>query len=143
MADGEDVGYKRPPKGGRFKPGTSGNPRGRPRGSADFKSDLAAEMRQRVTFCDQNGRQYTLTKQRALLRLLVASALKNEKGGISALLACIRYFGTDREDRATDAPEPEDLEMLKEYLARTEARLRHDADQPKHSTAPNKRKERK
>jgi len=30
----EEVGYKRPPKATRFKPGQSGNPKGRPKGTS-------------------------------------------------------------------------------------------------------------
>ena len=31
-----DVGYRRPPASGRFRPGKSGNPKGRPQGSRNF-----------------------------------------------------------------------------------------------------------
>jgi hypothetical protein len=39
MADDNDdeVGYGKPPKHGQFKPGKSGNPRGRPRGAHGLK----------------------------------------------------------------------------------------------------------
>ena len=42
-AAGYDVGYGKPPKATRFQPGTSGNPRGRPRGSRN-RSPSAATM---------------------------------------------------------------------------------------------------
>ena len=35
----DDVGYGRPPKHTRFKPGQSGNPKGRPGGKAATKAD--------------------------------------------------------------------------------------------------------
>jgi len=128
------VGYKRPPKNGQFKLGRSGNPRGRPRGSADFKTDLAAEMRERIILRDKNGRARKVSKQRALIKLLFSSALQNEKSAISALLACMRYFGTGHEQPAAETADLEDLDMLRDYLERTEARIKHEnelANQPK------------
>jgi hypothetical protein len=38
------VGYGKPPKATRFKPGKSGNAKGRPQGSRNLASDLAAEL---------------------------------------------------------------------------------------------------
>jgi hypothetical protein len=141
--DDEGVGYKRPPKSGQFKPGRSGNPRGRPRGVADFKTDLAAEMRERITLRDKNGRSRSVTKQRALIKLLFSSALQNEKSAITALLACMRYFGTDSsEGHVTETANLEDLDTIKDYVERTEARLKHAKD-PSNEAKPTKRKPRK
>lgn len=39
---GYDIGYKKPPTGKRFKPGQSGNPKGRPKGARN-KSDVPSE----------------------------------------------------------------------------------------------------
>jgi hypothetical protein len=140
--DDDQVGYKRPPKSGQFKPGKSGNPRGRPKGSADFKADLAAEMRERMTLRDKNGRAHRVTKQRAFIKLLFASALQNEKSAITALLACMRYFGTGSDDPVPETADLEDLDMIKAYVERTEARLKHEKDLSSESKAT-KRKERR
>ncbi len=40
----EKIGYGRPPKAGQFKPGQSGNPQGRPKGSTNLATDLSAEL---------------------------------------------------------------------------------------------------
>ena len=40
MAGEYEVGYRRPPKTTRFKPGQSGNPKGRPAKARNFKSDV-------------------------------------------------------------------------------------------------------
>jgi hypothetical protein len=136
------VGYKRPPKSGQFKPGKSGNPRGRPKGGSDFRADLAAEMREPIILRDKNGRAHKVAKQRALIKLLVSSALQNEKGAITALLAWMRFFGAAAEETVTEAADLEDLDMIKDYVERTEMRLRYAKDQ---SSEPNvsKRKARK
>lgn len=125
--DDDRVGYKRPPKGGQFKPGKSGNPRGRPKASADFKTDLAAEMRERITLRDKTGRAHKVTKQRALIKLLCSAALQNEKSAIAALLACVRFFGIGNEAPVTEAADLEDLDMIRDYVARTEARHNHES----------------
>lgn len=127
MANEEDaVGYKRPPKSGQFKPGKSGNPRGRRKGSTNFKTDLAAEMREHITLRDKNGRARKVTKQRALIKLLFSSALQNEKSAITTLLTCLRYFGTDHEASVAETTDLEDLDMIRDYVERAEARRKHD-----------------
>ena len=51
MADdrhNDGVGYKRPPKHTQFKPGQSGNPRGRGKNTRNFKTDLVEELREQI-----------------------------------------------------------------------------------------------
>jgi hypothetical protein len=59
--------------------------------------------------------------------LLFSSALQNEKSAINALLACMRYFGTGNEEPDPQAADLEDLDMIKNYVARTEARIKHES----------------
>jgi hypothetical protein len=134
--DDDAVGYRRPPKTGQFKPGKSGNPKGRPKGSSNFKTDLVAEMHERITLHGKDGRSHRVTKQRAFIKLLFSSALQNEKGARSALLACMRYFGAGNEEPVTEAGDLEDLDMIRDYIERTEARIKHEGDLPKSSKTP-------
>jgi hypothetical protein len=121
-------GFGRPPKRTQFQKGTSGNPRGRPKRKASFKADLADEMHERITLNDKNGRPQKITKQRAFIKMLFASALQNEKSAITALLACMKYFGAGDEVPEPEIGNVEDLEMVKDYVERTEARIKHEAD---------------
>ena len=43
-SDDSRVGYKRPPMHSRFKPGQSGNPKGRPRPSRSFEAEFLEEL---------------------------------------------------------------------------------------------------
>lgn len=48
MTEESEGGYKQPPKSTRFKPGQSGNKRGRPKGSRNLKTDLNKLMTKRI-----------------------------------------------------------------------------------------------
>lgn len=102
----------------QFKKGQSGNPAGRPKKVASFKSDLAAELQEKLSIAE-NGKERKITKQRAFCKTLVAAAIKKDIRAVNALLACMRFFGVGLEQAA--APENdadlEDLDLLETYLA--------------------------
>jgi len=88
------VGYGRPPKSGQFKRGKSGNPRGRPKGSLRLATDLAAELNEQITI-REDGRQRRVSKQRALIKSLVAKALQGDVRANTAMLALYMRVITD------------------------------------------------
>jgi hypothetical protein len=62
MATDYEIGFKRPPKASQFKKGESANPRGRPKGTRNLKTDLAEELASWVTMTVQ-GKKRTVSKQ--------------------------------------------------------------------------------
>lgn len=117
--DSEDDGggRGRPPRHTQFKKGQSGNPSGRPKKVASFKSDLAAELQEKLSI-SENGRERKITKQRAFCKTLVAAAIKKDIRAVNALLACMRFFGVGLEEAVTEnAADLEDLDLLETYLA--------------------------
>jgi hypothetical protein len=99
-------GYCSPPKHSQFRKGQSGNPKGRPKGSSSFKADLI-----------ENGKQHTITTQKAVLASLTAAALQNDIKAVNVLLACIKYFGVGAEEQVSEEVETVDLDELENSLA--------------------------
>ncbi|WP_299076680.1 DUF5681 domain-containing protein [uncultured Ruegeria sp.] len=114
-----EVGYRKPPKHSQFKKGKSGNPKGRLKGARGFKTDLRAELSERVTI-SENGRQRTLTKQRLLVKQLAASAVKGDVRAISKLadLAVSLLGPEDEAQQSVNTLSTEDDAILQSYLRR-------------------------
>lgn len=130
-------GFGRPPKHTQFKKGTSGNPAGRPKKVASFKTDLAAELQEKLLLTE-NGKQRRVSKQRAFVKTLVAAAIKKDIRAVNALLACMKYFGVGSEDQAEgESLDPGDLDILENYLGRE--RKRRAPAQPKVTQTGNRR----
>jgi hypothetical protein len=81
-----DVGYGKPPRAHQFKPGQSGNPRGRPKGTLNLATDLAAELGEQITVREGDHTQ-RISKQRALVKSLMGKALDGDVRATTALLA--------------------------------------------------------
>ena len=72
-----EVGYCRPPVHGRFQPGVSGNPSGRPKGSQNFRTLLDQILKEEIPLLD--GEQHRkVSKAEAITRRLVIGALKGD-----------------------------------------------------------------
>ncbi len=80
-----EVGYGKPPKSGQFKKGQSGNRKGRLKGARGLKTDLKAELNERVAITE-NGKTIMRTKQRIVMKQLATSAAKGDIRAISKLI---------------------------------------------------------
>jgi hypothetical protein len=83
--DDDSVGYKKPPKHTQFKPGKSGNPKGRPKGTKNLAMDLSEELSEKIVVTEA-GQQLRISKQRAMIKSLLAKALKGDTRAASVLL---------------------------------------------------------
>lgn len=118
VAAAYEVGYGKPPKAHQFSPGQSGNPSGRPKGSRSLKTDLADELAELVSVIE-GGRSRKLTKQQALLRRSINTALNGDSRTSIALLGLImKFLGHEPLDSTERQLEPEDDEILADYLRR-------------------------
>jgi hypothetical protein len=114
--DDEGVGYRKPPKHSQFKPGQSGNPRGRPKGARGVKSDLSAEL-SAVWTTNINGRPIKGTKQRLMFRTLTARAATGDVKAAAILLPLILQV-LGMEDRGGERQQlsPQDQALLDQLL---------------------------
>ena len=103
------VGYRRPPKEHQFKPGRSGNPNGRPKGVLNFKTELREELGEIIAFREGNH-EINISKQRALIKRIVASALEGDSRAIMTFMNfCTRELGNIDDTQ----PDPEDHQILR------------------------------
>jgi hypothetical protein len=125
MSDDYEVGYRKPPRHSRFKKGRSGNPKGRPKGTKNLKSDLQEELQERI-LVREGDRAVTISKQRAIVKSLVAKTLKGDSRSATTLLAAMfRLLDVDGTFAAPDQPFNTDE---KEAFAMLEARVLRKAD---------------
>lgn len=80
----DTVGYKNPPKDTQFKPGKSGNPSGRPKGSRNLRTDLMEELSEKIVVTE-GGQQRTISKQQALVKAMMAKGMKGDTSAGKAI----------------------------------------------------------
>jgi hypothetical protein len=113
----DKVGYGRPPKANQFKPGKSGNPKGRPKGTLNLVNDLAAELSEQITV-REGGRTRRISKQRALIKSLLAKGIKGEVRAAAAVLALYARVNVEGIVDGTDAIDDAELAILKRFAPR-------------------------
>jgi hypothetical protein len=114
----EDVGYKRPPKTHRFIPGQSGNPKGRPKGARNLATDLREELAETIRI-RESGRELRVSKQRAMIKSLVAAAVKGDVRATTALVSlCAKAFVDNVDDRNQEDLSPADARILEDFVDR-------------------------
>lgn len=110
------VGYRRPPKATQFKPGESGNPKGRPKGSRPVGAVLQEIMQQRVPVTEGNKTR-RLPVLEVIMRRLANDAMRNDPRAIKLLLSFLdRYAQSPEADLQLDELLADDQTILTQYL---------------------------
>lgn len=81
----DEVGYGKPPKSTRFKPGQSGNPKGRPKGSKNISTLIQEELDKKIVV-KEGGSVWKVRKRDAIVKRLVNKALEGQDRSIQTIL---------------------------------------------------------
>ena len=122
MADDKDkkdyeIGYGRPPKHTRFKPGQSGNPCGRAKGTRNLRTDLIDELAERIAI-SEGGRRRSVSKQRGMLKQLMAKALKGDVRAANTILGLVERLLDARADAEMTGITAQDEAIIADFLRR-------------------------
>ena len=116
-----EVGYGLPPKQHRFKPGRSGNPKGRPKGSKNEATILSMILNRKIEI-RESGISRRITVLEAVLLKFTEEALRGNPRAATFLLD--RYRPPDSKEFSAEQMSREDQEILDAFIARAEAQLR-------------------
>lgn len=120
----EEVGYCKPPKQHQFKPGQSGNPKGRPKKEAPDPDKILAEALETKMKSKENAREKSAIVLELLVRKLIEQALKGNQKAVPELLnryVSIKAKELSVPDKSGGSPEDvttADLEMLKHLFGK-------------------------
>jgi hypothetical protein len=125
MPSDDKTGYGKPPKHTQFKPGQSGNPAGRPKGTKNLKTDLEEELGEMIVV-REGGNPKTVSKQRAMVKSLTAKAVHGDARAMAIAfdLMC-RLLHADEAENTARGLSPDDKAILEAF----ENRLRQKADE--------------
>jgi hypothetical protein len=120
-----DIGYRRPPPSGQFKKGSSGNAKGRPKGSKNFLTLLEQELNQKVVV-NEGGRRKTVTRLQAMVKRMVGAALQGEPKAVLLLIDILRRSGGIEPPEVAGLLPPNYEQVLKAYVQSHQADAHKD-----------------
>jgi hypothetical protein len=139
------IGFGRPPKHSQFKPGKSGNPRGRPKKRASLQDIVTAVLFEKMAV-RMGERTQKIASVDALIRTAVNRALKGDHKFLTSVIAIIRMSGLCEIDAnaPNDIDSSADEAVLADFLKRhgfgTEA-IMPSATESKHPTTESRSRE--
>jgi Family of unknown function (DUF5681) len=114
------VGYGRPPLHSRFKPGKSGNPKGRVKQSRNMRTIVQQVLNEDMQI-REGGRVRRMSAMEALVRTTLTRSFKGDPKALVSLIVIMKQsgYGPDRDEPATDLLSGSDYEaIVADYLAR-------------------------
>jgi len=111
-----EVGYGRPPKGTRFQPGKSGNPRGRPKVDRDFGAALREALNRQIEVVNEKGDRRKVYPLDRIAHGLVVDAVRRDRAAIRQLLHVMHLY-------IDGGKPPDDAKQREAELAEAKASL--------------------
>ena len=105
------VGYGKPPAHSRFKPGRSGNPKGKKKGAKSCKAIVSGVLSEKVPVKTSRGTK-KMTKLEALVHTTMNDALKGDPKAADRVMKLARDAGMT--DEVADALEAQTMKQLLE-----------------------------
>ena len=121
------VGYCRPPLHSRFKPGQSGNPKGRAKGSQNLRT-IVKQVSSEQILIREGDRPRRMSKMEALVRTTFTRAFKGDPKALASLIMLWRQIGLIEIDVTTTEllQGPEYAAIVADFLARQLAPAAND-----------------
>lgn len=114
-----EVGYGKPPKSGQFKPGQSGNPRGRPKKVPTMAEVLEKQLGRELTVSTSEGPQ-----KMPVLEVVIAGQVKKAAAGdtraAKVLLEAAERHGVGAQPEVEEV-NPEDRWLVERMLTSVKA----------------------
>jgi len=102
MRKDEELGYGQPPKQSRWKPGQSGNPRGRPKTRSEIFDDAARILAAPITAQTSDGRRVRLDGIEAAYLALCKKGLQGHKPSLLEAVRIMLDVGVAAEEAKAD-----------------------------------------
>ncbi len=117
MSKKYEVGYGKPPKHTQFKKDQSGNPKGRPKGSRNFSTDVKDTLKEPVRLT-KGGKRKTVSTQHATLLRLREKALSGDARALDRMIELARTYNDEDIAQAAAELSSTDAEILEAYNER-------------------------
>ena len=114
------VGYGCPPLESRFKPGQSGNPKGRKKQSRNGRT-IMKQILNEVMQIREGGRVRRVSTFEALVRTTLSRALKGDPKAVNAFLLLMRFlgYGVEHDEPAAELLSGTDVKtIVADYIDR-------------------------
>lgn len=108
------MGYGKPPKGHRFKPGQSGNPSGKPRKILDLSDRFERELKRKRVIVE-DGQRLCVSTMEVLVKRMIDLALKGNMKAMNQMLALMAHALEREKERSTDFASLSEKELAAAY----------------------------
>ena len=115
------VGYGQPPMASRFKPGTSGNPKGRPKGSKNLRTLVEDAMMASIPLQEGEKTRRVSKFEGVVLRQLQSALKGNDKAALAVVNIALRlgFLEATGANPVEVTLSKEEQRILDELIART------------------------